>query len=287
MSREHGTRARYVAGPGENGEPGSGCRCARCVQANREWASHRARMRLYGRWQPYVDAGPAREHVRLLGECGIGWKQVVKLSGVSAGSVSKLLYGGPGDRPPARRIRAVTEAAILAVVPSPGCLADRALAAGIATRRRLQALVALGYPKAQLAARLGMLPSNFGDVMERGQVTAATERAVAALYDELWDQIPPETTHREKLSASRARNYAAARGWALPQQWDDDTIGDPEAVPAERRQRTGPPRGADLIAEAAELFGFGLDRNQAAERLGVTVNALNCALARAQKREAA
>jgi hypothetical protein len=240
-------------------------------------------MQLYGRWQPYVDAGPAREHVRLLGSAGIGWRRAARLAGVSTSAISKLLYGGPGDRPPTRRIRPQTEAAILAVLPSPANLGGKALTDGTATRRRMQALVATGRPKAQLAARLGMLLSNFSLALERGQVTAATERAAAALYDELWDQPPPERTHREKISASRARNYAAVRGWALPQQWDDDTIGDPSAGPAERRQDGGPPRGAELAEEARELLSFGLDRRQAAGRLGVSRNTLDTALARVQR----
>ena len=278
--REHGTRVRYAWGPDASDVPGVPCRCARCTLAARVAERHRRRLKLYGRWEPYVDAGPARDHARLLGRYGVGWKRVASLSGVPAGAVSKLLYGGPGDRPPSRRIRRRTEALILAVQPVPGNLAGQTRVDATATRRRLQALVAAGWPKAQLAARLGMGPGNFVPVMERAQVTAATERAVAALYGEMWDRRPPEASHREKISASRARNYARARGWALPAAWDDSTIADPEAVPAGHRRHDGPPRGRELAAEARELFGFGLDRNQAAERIGVSRGALDHALAR-------
>jgi hypothetical protein len=236
-------------------------------------------MRLYGRWQPYVDAGPAREHVRLFMDAGIGFKRVAALAGIPASTVSRMLYGR-GSRPPSRRIRPGTEAAILAAEPSRELLAGRAVVDGTATRRRLRALVATGRSKAYLAARLGMLPSNFGDMMERGKVTAATDRAVAALYDELWDSPPPETTQHEKISASRARNYAAARDWALPQQWDDETIADPGAAPAERRRESGPLQARELAAEARELLGYGLSRGQAAARLGVRLNTMNRAMER-------
>src|SRR5262249_25798184 len=128
-TRPHGTRARYVLGPGPG--TGPGCRCDACTAANRDAERHPERQILYGRWQPYVDAPPPREHVRALAAGGVGWKRAAELAGVSTGSVSKLLHGGPGDRPPSRRIRPETAAAILAVRPSaqaaaPGALVDSA-----------------------------------------------------------------------------------------------------------------------------------------------------------------
>ena len=109
MTRDHGTRARYVCGPDVHGRVGRGCRCTPCTQANRQAEDHRARMKLYGQWRPYVDAAPAREHLRVLAAAGIGWRRAAELAGVATGAVSKLLYGGPGDRPPSRGIRPETE----------------------------------------------------------------------------------------------------------------------------------------------------------------------------------
>jgi hypothetical protein len=130
-----------------------------------------------------------------------------------------------------------------------------------------------------------MLPSNFTTLMRRDQVTAATARAVAALYDELWHQAPPESSHREKITASRARNYARARGWALPGAWDDDWIDDPAAVPADGWERcgSGELKAAALAAEAEELAGYGLTPELAAERLGVKRATLEQAVARARR----
>jgi hypothetical protein len=285
-SREHGSRSRYVWGPDENGVQGNGCRCAACTTANRQESSHRERMKLYGRWEPFVDAGPAREHVRMLGAAGVGWKRVAELAAVSTSVISKLIYGGPGARPPTRRIRPQTEQRILAVQAARANLGARALVDATATRRRLQALVAAGWPKARLAARLGMLPGNFADVMERSQVLAATDRAVAVLYEQLWDQRPREATHHQKIAASRARNYARARGWVPPMAWDDDTIADPAAMPADgwqRPRRHGPLRGAELAAEAEELLELGVSHELAAARLGVKPETLKRALLRARK----
>ena len=281
-AREHGTRACYVFGPDGGSDRSRGCRCGPCARANRAAENERTRLIAYGRWEPYVDAGPTREHLRALGEAGIGWRRAATLAGVSTGSVSKILYGGPGGRPPAQRVRPETEAAILAVYPAPALLAGRAPVDATGTRRRMQALVACGWSQARLAARLGVLPSNFGDVMyRRPTVTAATARAAERIYDELWDKAPPESAHREKIAASRARRYAAARGWAPPLAWDN--IDDPQALPAEGWQRepgAGRPRGAGLAAEARELEELGLTREEVARRLGVVPASLARAMAR-------
>jgi len=283
MSREHGTRARYVMGEG----PGktAGCRCDACTAANRAYAAQRERKQAYGRWAPRVDAGPAREHLQALSAAGIGWKRAAELSGVSTGAVSKLLFGGPGDRPPARRIRPETEQKLLAVPLAAPSLAAAAAVDATATRRRLQALVARGYSQAALAARLGIQRSNFGQAAA-GKVTAATERAVSDLYDELWNVPPDESTHRARISVSRARNYARARGWCPPLAWDDDTIADPEAGPAEGWQRSARVPLAERAEDAAEVIAWEGGRDQAARRLGVSRYVLDKALERAAARPA-
>lgn len=280
MSREHGTRACYVFGPDGGHDRTRGCRCGACNAANRATANERTRLIAYGRWQPYVDAGPAREHLRMLSAHGIGWKRAAELSGVSNGAVSKLLFGGPGDRPPTRRVRPETEAAILAVRPSLDALADSAQTDPAGTRRRVQALVACGWSQARIAAQLGIGPANLGDLLyRRCAVTAATARAVAALYAELWNQAPPEDGHRERIAANRARRYAAERGWAPPAAWDN--IDDPAAVPAEGWQRKpGMLARAELAAEGRDLERLGLTRAEAAARLGVSPVSLGHALSR-------
>lgn len=116
---------------------------------------------------------------------------------MSTGSVSKLLYGGPGDWPPSRRIRPQTAAAILAVRPSAQAVAAGALVDSAGTHRRVQALVTNGWSQARLAAQLALTGSNFATMMRRGQVTAATARAVRELYDQLWDKAPPDRTSED------------------------------------------------------------------------------------------
>jgi hypothetical protein len=236
--RPHGTRARYVLGPGPG--KGPGCRCQACTAANRQAAARAARLRAYGQWAPFVSAEPAWAHIQALARAGIGWRRAAALAGVSTGAVSKLLYGGPGDREPTRHIRAATAAAIMTVRPDARHLGGAALVNAAGTHRRLQALVASGWSQAKLAGRLGMTPANFAAMMRRGQVTAATARAAATVYDELWNQPPPQTSQREKIAATRARNHAQARGWVPPLAWDDDQIDRSDGIPAEGWRQPGP-----------------------------------------------
>jgi transcriptional regulator with XRE-family HTH domain len=249
-------------------------------------------MILYGRWQPYVDAARAREHVQALGAAGIGWRRAADLAGVPAASVSKLLYGGRGGRPPSRRLRAETERKLLEVRPGLESLGARALVDATGARRRLQALVAAGHSQAQLGARLGISGADFTKTMTGERLTAGTVRAVRALYDELWDVAPDESTHRTRIAASRSRNYARARGWAPALAWDDDEIDQPDAQPADcwRRADRQTTRAAELAEDAEfvrEAGGYRLASNDAvAMRLGVPRARLEKALERTRSREA-
>lgn len=213
---QHGTKAAYVLDL---------CRCRPCRDATSTYERHREREKLYGRWQPYVDAEPARQHVLLLRSYGIGPKVIARLSGVPHGALAKLVYG---DRKrgmaPSRRIRPETAAKLLSVQPRVENLAPAGFTNATGTWRRLQALVAIGYSQSQLAGRLGK-----GKALQfsNDYVQASTARAVRELYEQLAFTQPPEATHREKIAASRARRYAADRRWPPPLWWDDEDLDDP------------------------------------------------------------
>lgn len=273
----HGTEARYKHGPDEYDVPGKGCRCTHCRRAKRERANHRARMKAYGRWQPFVPAGPAREWVLMLMDYGIGWQRIAALAGLTERPISKLLYG----RPPSGKIRPETEAKILAVKPVLANLADTTLVDPAGTRRRLQALVAVGWPQRRLARRLGWAWNQFHAVMyHQNHVSAKTARTVIALYEQLWDQPPSQATPTERTAVIKARQLAELRHWPPPQAWDDEAIDDPRATAADYQRKARLSQAA-LIEEAEELFRVhGLDRNLAAERLGVTRACLDKAISR-------
>lgn len=220
--REHGTRARYVSGPDENDKPGKGCRCDRCRKANAEAEKNRYRQRGYGR-HPFVDAAPVREHLQLLAARGIKPKRVAYLSGVSQPSIVKIFDGRT------RRVRPETAKAILAVQPSVDLLADRARIDGAGTRRRLQALIAIGWSRTKLAERVGIHRTNLCLLLLGEGVRADTARKVAAAYSTLWDQPSPTATPEDRRSAAAARREAAEKGWLPPAAWDDEYLDLPDA----------------------------------------------------------
>lgn len=207
------------------------CECGPCRAASTAYDSRRYRLRAYGRWQPYTDAEPVRDHVRALQDYGIGLQRIAKLAGLPTGTISRLMYGDPKrGTPPSRGVRHTTAEAILGVCPSLDLLGATIQVDATGTRRRIQALVVMGWSMSKIAIRIGAAPTNIGKTMRSATVYAATARAVRDVYDELWDQAPPEDTHRDRIAASRARSYARNNGWVSPLAWDED-IDDPSARP--------------------------------------------------------
>jgi hypothetical protein len=136
------------------------CRCRPCVDAVTSYERTRTRQTAYGRWQPYVDASPARQHVEELRAAGMGLKLIARHSGVAHGALAKLIYGDAQRRlAPSKRIRPETERKILAVQATIDTLGATVHVDATGTRRRLQALVAVGWSQSQLARRLDMAVS--------------------------------------------------------------------------------------------------------------------------------
>jgi hypothetical protein len=206
-----------------------GCRCYVCGYARAVYEERRQRAIAYGTWQPFVEAEPVRQHLRDLQACGLGLRRIAEAASVDRKRLQALLNGrserGTG---PQEKMRPAVAAAILAVEPSFDLLGATTVIDATGVRRRMQALVALGWSQARLAERLGWTPSNFGTLIAAPRTIVRTALKVRALYEELWDQAPPEGDHRSKISVSRARNHAAAHGWLPPAAWDDDLIDVPD-----------------------------------------------------------
>lgn len=159
----HGTNARFTL---------NACKCADCSAAHVAYERERR-----ARIEPaYVAAHPARDHCRELMAAGVGLKQIIKRSGVSSGTIWKLLYGKDGR--PSKRIRKATLDAILAVTPA-------AVAAGAridpaATWALVDEMIAAGVPKARIAEGIGQRGP--GLQLSRNSVSARNARAVAELH---------------------------------------------------------------------------------------------------------
>ena len=249
---------------------GCGRRAQRRGMCSSHYNTRRERDIAYGRWQSgYVDAEPARQHVLRLRAAGMGRRRLAELCGVSDSVIHVLVKGRPErGTGPSRRIACGNARAILAV-PLPDAphrgVAARARVPAVGTTRRLQALVAFGWSQSELCSRLGILVTNSTGLFNgtRTSVTAATARRVEALFAEL--QLTPGHNDRARIRARR-------RGWALPMQWDEDTIDDPAARPDGVRRGSGRRRlDAD---EYADLRGLGFSDAQIAARFGIQVESL-------------
>lgn len=153
-----------------------------------------------------------------------------------------------------------------------------ALVAATGTRRRLQALMAIGWPTAEICARLGWTGRRSRDmitqIMHRDRVHRRTRDAVAALYEQLSMTPGPSQC---------ARSRAAVLGYLPPLAWDDPDH-DP-APPVADTARTGrdevdhaavarilsgdrpaEPRPVDLLAAVAVL----VDKGYAAGQIATT-----------------
>lgn len=271
-NHQHGTYSCYVL---------DRCRCQPCASAHRQYEQQRIRQQAYGRWDGLVDAQPSREHIRSLMARGMGLKRIVEVSGIAQGTLWKLLYGkrqADGRKVVTARVRPSTEQRILAVRLH---LADGATIGAIGTTRRLQALVAIGWSQSKLAYRLGMRPSNLGMMLNRTTVRTSTAAAVRSLYKELWNAPPPEATHRDRIAASRARRFAAARGWAPPLAWDDDDLDNPDATP--QHAPASDSRKRVHVDDIEWLASSGATWHHLSTRLGVTNDAIEKACRRADR----
>lgn len=239
---------------------------------------------------PFTSAGPARSYIRdVLKPYGIGSTRIGALTGIPHWEIRRVLRGRPGrGEPPPAAIPVAWERAILAVAPAPDSVAPGADVPSLGVRRRVQALVALGWSMAGLAGRIGVAKAHLNLLVAgRPTVTRALSERILAVYEELWNQAPPETTRGERIAAARSRGLATRRGWAPPWAWDEDEWDDPEAAPRNGWERRSFWRASDLVAEAAELEGRHYSRTEIAERLGVQRKTLDKAYARVAERECA
>jgi len=139
---------------------------------------------------PYVSAGPARAHLEALARAGVGLKTVARLSGVSHGSLSQIVYGQLSrGRPPSRRIRPETLRSILGITTAQARGGQRVDAAP--TWRLVEELVAAGYSRTFLARALGSEAASPRLQLGHKLVRASTARAVEDLHRRLIERRGP------------------------------------------------------------------------------------------------
>jgi transcriptional regulator with XRE-family HTH domain len=268
-----GTREGYKAG----------CHCEGCTQAARDYKNDMMRAKAYGAWQPFVDAEPVREHLLGLREAHMGRNRVAEVAGLNPNYLARLLYGD-GAKPPPRKMRGETAAKILAVTPADGTSPRRATDS-TGARRRLEALSARQWSLRRLAAESGLSETTVTAIMRGEQITVASDQAVRAVYDRLWDQLPPEpATPHERTAATQARLRAERKGLAPPAAWDDEQLDLPDGRPVVgwRRSERTTYRAADLAEDAGFVMETETSKPEhIAKRLGISTDNLGHALKRA------
>jgi hypothetical protein len=98
------------------------------------------------------------------------------------------------------------------------------------TRRRLEALMWLGWSRAVVGRRAGVSATNMTRLRNATTVTTATAARIADVYDELSMSLPTGSAQ----AIANVQNLARRRGYLPPLAWDDDTIDDPDFSPRNR-----------------------------------------------------
>jgi|1185.fasta_scaffold03481_3 predicted transcriptional regulator len=240
-----------------------GCRRPECVERKRAWARQRDRGLRAGTWQPRIDAAPARAHLQQLIEAGLTQQSIADTIGVPRQSISDFFQ----HRNSRRGIRHSTSPElaekILAVRPDT-ITAGRVDATG--THRRIQALVAAGWPLVHIGPQLGMHRQRPEQILRVDRIYVSTRSQVAEGYERV-QRMRPERRGVPKDKIRQSKNRAEALRWPTPRYWARyaDAIDDPHFEPMYGRTR-----GELLAADARELQTYGISVEQAAERLGVT-----------------
>jgi hypothetical protein len=201
MTREHGTRAKYVV---------EKCRCQPCTIANRLYARERDRTErrvAYGIEAPaviFIDATETREHIQWLRKVGIGRRQIHATSRVALSTIQKIASGQ------LLRIRPQTADRILAVGrhrAAGGTLVDAK-----ATWRLINDLLKHGWTKTQIARHINGNSDARALQISKTKIRKSTAEAVQQLHDQIMFRIVEERRlSNERTIKSRAMR-ATVRG---------------------------------------------------------------------------
>lgn len=187
---------------------------------------------LDGPWPNRVSTTVVRNHVRRL---GVRYKAVAEVTGLPLKMV---------DNRDTKWTRTEVATAILALRAEDFSNLDGTVPAA-GTARRVQALVYLGHPYADIAARVGLSDAQVAwnlAHLRRTRIPVAVAAAVADVYDRTpVDVLGPDSDLRWR---------ARVDGWQSPLAWDDLDIDDPAVLPAVDVERAGDDGEEDLDREA-------------------------------------
>lgn len=162
-----------------------------------------------------VDPGPTLTHLATLRGLGWTWVQIGEAAGTSSATAHSLWVGRY------RRLRRDTAERLLAVPACPARSQRGMVPVGAV--RRLQALQWMGWPRSEIAARVGRPTASLYTQTYRQRMSVALVADIIRVYDGLSHVRGPS-----KCSATKAR----LAGYAPPAAWDEDAIDCPAARPS-------------------------------------------------------
>lgn len=252
------------------------------------WLLHRARG-----VELMVDAAPIREHLEWLQSIGFNYESI----GIVAGIPPQTLWLAKTDGH--KRMHIERAARLMAVTHVPVPAQANTKVPAIGTRRRLQALQAIGYTYASLSVEFGGVTPEAIRQYTTGTVRGATWMRVRDVYERLSGTPGPS-----KVAIARARR----RGYAPPIAWEGVDIDHPDSKPLldadldlkgtvdevllQRMidgRHTGEVRGAERKALIDHAIEHGWDHERLARSLNISPDGAGQALVRRRRelREAA
>lgn len=198
----HGTRNNYLT---------HACRCTPCTtDATRERDKIR-RLKAYGRPRTQkIDATQARKHAQKLIQNGMTITQIARAANLSHPAIGRLI--GTGNYKPSKNILNTTATAVLNIRPHTPTT-GHTNATG--TKRRIQALVAIGYPYETQGRLAGITPEKPRHILGQTHTDTQTAQAITTLFTQL--QLKPAPPSRHRLPRStRSRIRSSPRQPPMP-----------------------------------------------------------------------
>jgi hypothetical protein len=210
----------------------------------------------------YVDSAGCIEHLGRLRAKGYSLERLAQMTGLSRSTFQNM-----GTYTERACVEMRVRNAIFAVpIPDEIIAGGSLLMDGTGTRRRLQALSAIGHTQDMLAPMFGVAPQAVGKWAVSEQVSAATVVRVREVFAKL--HMIPGTN---RISIARART----KGWLPPLAWDEDEIDDPDAQPHLVKGSKG-----DWVPRMREYQALGMSVRAMAQMEGITPHAINKRLER-------
>ncbi|NJP70405.1 helix-turn-helix transcriptional regulator [Streptomyces sp. C1-2] len=202
-----------------------------------------------------IDGTQTRVHIERLTARGWTQRQIAHAAGLNATTLNAIVTGK------SRKVRRENAAAVLSIRLDSKPTLPRGYVDATGTRRRLQALMVLGYPVSLVALKAGLGRSTLHPAVDGTWATvhSSTAARVARVYRNLCLHPSPRGPRAEQ-----ARNEAAANGWHGPMAWED--IDNPACQP----DPGGPVAPRHVHPDdIAELAARGLDDAVIGQRLKV------------------